>query len=341
MAGAKVTKKPGGGRRGPRAAAHRRKQVAKAPKGEQAVVITGICGRLGRRLARVLHRQRPVIGLDRRPFDDRPKDIEHHEIDIRRKKARELFRRKDIGAIVHLGVMHDPRGGSQVHHAWNVVAFQKLLDWVQAYQIPKLVLLSSANVYGPRPDNPQFLTEEAPLLGADRFSDMRDLVELDMLAQSFFWKHPGTETVILRPTNILGTVRNAASNYLRLAKVPTLMGFDPMVQVVHQDDVVQALALALRPGVRGIFNVAGPAPVALSRALRALGRPTIKIPHQLARFGVDRLWRMRMTSFPAPELDFIRYVCMIDDRRAREVLGHDPSFDLNETLHAVDEERWL
>lgn len=306
-----------------------------------AVVITGICGRLGRRLARQLHRSRPVIGLDRREFTGRPKDIEHHRIDVRRKKARELFRRPEIGALVHVGVMHDPRLDAEEHHTWNVIAFQKLLDFVQQYQVPKLVLLSSANVYGPRPDNPQFLEEDAPLLGANRFSDIRDLVELDMLAQSFFWKVPGTETVILRPANILGTVQNAPSNYLRLRVAPTLMGFDPMVQVVHQDDVVRAILLALRPGVRGIFNIAGPPPTALSGALRILNRPTLPVPHALARAGVERLWRWRMTSFPAPELDFIRYVCMVDDRRAREELGYRAEHDLTATLRAVDEERWV
>jgi UDP-glucose 4-epimerase len=327
--------------------AHERRSRAGAPlEGPEriergAIVVTGICGRLGRRLARKLHRERTVIGLDRREFADRPKDIEHHQIDIRRKKARELFRRPDIGALVHLGVMHDPRGKSDEHHSWNVIAFQKLLDYAQQYDVPKLVLISSANVYGPRPDNPQFLSEEAPLLGADRFSDIRDLVELDMLAQSFFWKHPKTETVILRPTHILGTVKNAPSNYLRLKVVPTLMGFDPMIQVVHQDDVVHAIRLALRPGVRGIFNISGPAPVALSRALKVLDRPTLPVPHTMAKLGVERMWRWRMTSFPAPELDFIRYVCMVDDARARQVLGYAPRFDLEATLRAVDEERWI
>jgi UDP-glucose 4-epimerase len=48
-----------------------------------------------------------------------------------------------------------------------------------------------------------------------------------------------------------------------------------------------------------------------------------------------------MTSFPAPELDFVRYVCMVDDQRAREVLGYEPAFDIDQTLNAVDEERWL
>ncbi len=325
-----------------RRSGERRRRSAPAATPELgAVVVTGICGRMGRRLARQLHRERPVIGLDRRPFEDRPKDIEHHPIDIRRKKARELFRRKDIAALIHLGVMHDPRGNSEEHHTWNVVAFQKLLDYVQHHDIPKLVLLSSANVYGPRPDNAQFLGEDAPLLGAGSFSDIRDLIELDMLAQSFFWRNPRTETVILRPANILGTVRNAASNYLRLKVVPTLMGFDPMVQVVHQDDVVRAVRLALEPGVRGIFNIAGPPPVSLSKALRMLERPTVPVPYGMAKRGVERLWRWRMTSFPAPELEFIRYVCMVDDRRAREVLGYEPKFDLASTLAAVDEERWI
>lgn len=306
-----------------------------------AVVVTGICGRLGRRLARRLHRNRAVIGLDRREFHGKPKDIEHHPIDVRRKKARELFRRPEIGALVHLGVMHDPRLGAEDHHTWNVVAFQKLLEFVEQYDIPKLVVLSSSVVYGPRPDNPQFLGEDAPLLGANRFSDIRDLIELDMLAQSFFWRHPRTETVILRPAHILGTVQNAPSNYLRLKVVPTLLGFDPMVQVVHQDDVVRAIELALSPGVRGIFNIAGPPPTPLSKAIRTLGRSMLPVPHALARATLDRMWRWHITSFPAPELDFIRYVCMVDDSRAREVLGYESTFDLKSTLESVDEERWV
>jgi UDP-glucose 4-epimerase len=179
------------------------------------------------------------------------------------------------------------------------------------------------------------------LLGAGAFSDIRDLVELDMLAQSFFWKHPRTETVILRPTHILGSVRNAPSNYLRLKVVPTLMGFDPMVQAVHQEDLVRAIKLALRPGVRGIFNIAGPPPLPLSQTLSVLGRSSVPVPHTLAKLSVERLWKFRMTSFPAPELDFIRYVCMVDDSRARQVLGYKPSFGITETLRAVDEEHWV
>ena len=305
-----------------------------------AVVVTGICGRLGRDLSRILHRKRRVLGVDRRAFVDPPGDIEHHQLDVRSHKAREIFRH-GVAAVVHLGVMHDPHESSEEHHDFNVVGLQKVLEYVDVYKIPKLVLLSSANVYGPRPDNPQLIREDAPLLGAGPFSDIRDLVELDMLVNAFFWRNPSTDTVILRPAHILGTVKNAPSNYLRLDPVPTLLGFDPMMQVVHQRDVVSAIDLALQPGVRGIFNIGGPEPMALSKAISVLGRRAVAVPHSLAKAAVKNLFRFRLTSFPAPELDFIRYVCMVDDTKARTEIGYAPSHNLEATLRAVDEERWV
>jgi UDP-glucose 4-epimerase len=304
------------------------------------VLVTGICGRLGRRVARKLHRKGAVIGIDKRPFPDRPVDVVHHQLDVRSKRTRDVLR-QGVSALVHLGVIHDPHGDSEQNHASNLVSFQRLLEGVENFGIKKLVLLSSANVYGPRPENPQFLNEDAPLLGAAPFSDIRDLVELDMACQSFLWKHPEVETVILRPAHILGTVRNAPSNYLRLAVVPTLLGFDPMIQLVHEDDVVSAIDLALSPGVRGIFNIAGPAPLPLSRAVQVLGRSTMPVPHGLARAALGQLFRLKVTSFPAPELDFIRYVCMVDDARAKKTLGYAPAHDLETTLRAVDQERFV
>ncbi len=305
------------------------------PEGEGAVLITGICGRLGRLFARKMHREGTVIGIDRRPFHGKPRDVIHHQFDLRRKKTRDVFRAGGIRAVVHLGVMHDPRASRKEHYSWNVVAFQKLLEYATQYGVPKLVLLSSANVYGPSAENPQFLTEEAPLLGAQHFSEIRDLVEVDMLAQSFFWKHPEIETVILRPSHILGSVRNAPSNYLRLERPWSMLGFDPMVQPIHERDVAHALGLALAPGVRGIFNVKGPGEVPLSKLFHVLGKRPLRIPATVAKPLLSRMWDARLTSFPVPELDHIRFVCMVDDSRAREILGYRPQYSLEETAFAV------
>ena len=50
----------------------------------------------------------------------------HEQVDIRRKKLKDIFRSEPIEAVVHLGVMHDPRASQAEHHSWNVAGFQKL-----------------------------------------------------------------------------------------------------------------------------------------------------------------------------------------------------------------------
>ncbi len=303
------------------------------------VVITGISGRLGRIVARRLHHEADVqiVGLDRRPMRGRPKDIEHHQVDLRSKQARDIFRAGDVDALIHLGVMHDPRARPAELYSWNITGTTKLLEYCQAYRVPKVVLVSSSDVYGPRPDNPQFLTEDAPLLAAQRFPNMRDLVEIDHLVSTFLWRAREIETVILRPVHILGAVRNAPSNYLRIARPPVLLGFDPMVQLIHVEDVADAIALALAPGRRGIYNLVGPGEVPLSVVLGELGREPLPIPHPVAKPLLSLAFRLGLSSFPVAELDFIRYVCMVDGRRAAAELGFRPGRTLRETIHAVAE----
>ncbi len=305
--------------------------------GRDKIIVTGIAGRLGRLLARRLHRwhEGRIIGIDRRDFPGRPRDIDHVRVDIRSKRARDVFRAGKVRALIHMGVMHDPRANQAEHHSWNVQGTQRLLEACAAYGVPKVIVLSSANVYGPRPDNSQFLTEDAPLMAAQDFPAIRDLIEVDMLASSYFWKQQSCDTVILRPVHILGSVHNAPSNYLRLPYPPTLLGFDPMMQLIHEEDVVESVLSALKPGVRGIFNVVGPGEVPLSTVLQELGRPSIPVPHILAKSILGTLWRTKLTSFPVPELDHIRYVCMVDGARAKEVLGFQPKHSLKETIRAV------
>jgi len=304
----------------------------------RTVVITGIAGRLGRIVARRLHRDGRfrVVGIDRRPFPDRPKDIEHHQVDLRSRRARDVFRGGEVDALLHMGILHDPRMSAAEHYSWNIGGTTKLLEYCQTWEVPKVVVLLSANVYGPRPDNAQFLHEEAPLLAAQTFPQMRDLVEIDHLASSFFWRAHQTATVILRPVHILGGVRNAASNYLRLRVAPVLLGFDPMVQVVHEQDVVEAMVCGLRGDARGIYNITGPGEVPLMAVLRELGRRTVPVPHPLAKPLWNAAFRIGYTRFWAEEFDFIRYVCMVDGSRAQRELGYRPRHSLRETIHAVD-----
>jgi UDP-glucose 4-epimerase len=302
----------------------------------KSVVVTGIAGNLGRALAKLLHGETHVVGVDRRPFAGKPKDVDHLRVDVRKARVEEAFRRGRVEALIHLGIMHDPRMPRSEAHSFNVIGTHKILDLCVRHGVRKVVVLSSANVYGPRPDNSNFLPEETPLMAAERFSEMRDLIEVDMYAQSFMWRHPDVETVILRPVNIVGpTVRNAPSNYLRLERPLTVLGFDPMVQLIHEEDACRALVLALRPGLRGVFNVTGAGEVPVSAVLRELRRKPIPIPHPLVRPLVRRAFEARLSGFPPEEVDHIQYLCVVDGSRFAREAGWAPAFSLRDTIRSV------
>lgn len=293
------------------------------------IMITGIAGNLGRIVAKDLHRGNDVIGVDRRPFHGGPKDVVHHQLDLRRKAAANLFRKRNIDAVIHLNILHDPRALLAEHYTFNLYGTTRLLEYCVKYGVKKFIFLSSANIYGPRPESAGYMTEDSPLMASQAFAGIQDLIAVDLLVQSFFWKHPELEVVILRPVHIIGPrVKNAPTNYLRMDPIVTLLGFDPLIQLIHANDVVHAIKSALKPGARGIYNVAGPGVVPLSALLDRLGRTTVPMPSSLARLMVESLWRSRMTSFPPPELAHIKYSCLVDDGRAQSELKYAPQVDL-------------
>jgi UDP-glucose 4-epimerase len=310
-----------------------------SPEREEArptVAVTGISGNLGRALARHLAPSVRLVGIDHRPFPDERVAVEHWQVDMRKARVEEPFAARRVDALVHMGIVHDGDLATSERHDLNVLGARRILDLCERHGVRKVVVLSSANVYGPAPDNSSFLPEEAPLLATSRRGDMRDLVEIDMYAQAFLWRHAGIETVIVRPVNVIGpTVRNAPATYLRLPRPFTALGFDPMVQLIHEEDVCRALELALRPGVRGVFNVVGPGEVPLSTILRELGRDPIPVPHFLLRPMLRWLQDGRCGVFPPDEVDHLQYGCTVDGARAANELGWSPRHTMRATIRSV------
>ena len=303
---------------------------------KQRIVITGIGGRFGLALARRLHRHCEIIGVDRRRVKRLPKDIDHERADIRRRRFEDVFRRERIDAVVHLNIMHNPRTSAGEHHDFNINGTKKLFELCAEHRVGKVIVLSSADVYGPDPRKTQFLTEDAPLMGGRNFGGIRDLISLDMFCNTFFWRHPEIETVILRPVHIVGQVNNAPSRFLRLERPITLMGFDPMIQLIHVEDVISAIERALTPGIRGVYNLAGPSPVPVSYVLDKLGREPRRLPEPVLRTMLKMGWALKLSDWPWPEIDHIKYICMVDDSRAREELGFEHSYEIDDIIRDIE-----
>jgi UDP-glucose 4-epimerase len=276
-----------------------------------------------------------VISVDRVDFPDRPKDVEHHVLDLRRKGAIQLLKKKKPSVVVHVSGIHGPPDGASGHRL--VDATVQLLSLVEQAKARKLVLVSSAVLYGPSATSGAFLSEEAPLLGAGVAADLADDISLDMMVQSFFWKRPEVETVILRPVHLIGPhLDNLATRYLKRKAVPTLLGFDPMIQLVHEDDLVGAIELVLPAGVRGVFNVTGSGQAPLSRLLAVRGALPLPLPQSFLESGLRRARALRLSNIDEGELGFLRYSFLVDGERMKSQLGFAPSRSLTQTLRDLD-----
>ena len=185
--------------------------------------------------------------------------------------------------------------------------------------------------YGAAPDSPMYHSEDEPPMGLANFPELADLVSADLYAGSALWRHPDLATTVLRMCYTLGpSGHGTLATFLRGALVPTILGFDPLFQFMHERDVVGAIVAALDKRLRGVFNVAGPQPVPLSVCVRETGRRSVPLPEfvfsrSLGRFGLPKL--------PRGALDHIKYGIVMDATPFREGTGFSHEVDEVQAMH--------
>jgi UDP-glucose 4-epimerase len=306
-----------------------------AQPGEK-VLITGIAGGQGRLIARRLGGTFALSGVDRVPWEDHPPEIPVHILDLRKRKMEDIFRTERPDAVVHHAFIRHFRAEPRVRHEVNVLGTKRLLEYCVTYGVKRVVVLSSSYVYGALPDNPYYVDEEYPLNVSRTYPEVRDLAEVDTLCSAFLWRHPEVATTIFRPVATLGpSVSSTMARYLRQGYVPMIMGFDPMTQFIHEDDVAEAVAVALEKGTHGVYNVVGPGAVPLSVAVRETGGTALPIPEPLARLVFGRLFQLGLYHTPPGAIDFVKYPCTLDGRRFRAATGFRPRFSLEDIFPSV------
>lgn len=222
----------------------------------------------------------------------------------------------------------------------NVLGTQKLLDLSHKYGIQRVVVLSTYHVYGAVAYNPALIDESAPLKAAGLSSDLVDSVELENLANIYLWRYPDLNITILRPCNIVGPgVRNSISTLLASERAPVLAGFSPMMQFIHIDDMADAIVLAYKKPVRGVFNVAPDDWVAYQQALKLCGCTRIPIPSVPPVVPRLLLKALRLKSFPSYLIAFFKYPVIIDGRAFSREFGFRPQRPLREIFHFYRENK--
>lgn len=305
------------------------------------ILITGVSTSIGRHLAAHLCQEKRVgviLGTSRheKPYflGDLPPDrFIYLTCDIL--KHRELtnfftshaFRDAKINTVVHLA-FHSRVAHSRNVHRLNVMGTKKLLEkCIENKDIKKFIFKSSDVVYKLLPSNPVFLDENAELnFDPDTDQWIKDRVDAEMICHSFM-DNRSMSIVILRMSSIIG--RNVAGQfnaYFDSKPIFKTMGFNPLINLLHMKDVIQAIKLSIfhRPS-RGIYNIAGvdTAPITTIAELsksRAIGVPESLLP---MINWVQR--KLKLTSYYySVDKDRQKYTCLLDISKAERELGYKP-----------------
>jgi UDP-glucose 4-epimerase len=300
---------------------------------KRRVLITGVSRFLGLRLAQRLERDPLVehmVGVD---LDAPPVLIDGLEFvraDIRNPLIARVLEATKVDTIVHTNITSSHRrfGGRSQMKENNVIGTMQLLAAAQrAQRVKNVVVKSSTAVYGSAPADPSILSEDHAHRRVELAGYGRDCADAETYARDFGRRRPDVQLSILRFQNVIGpTVRTSLTGYLSLPVVPTALGFDPRLQVVHETDAVEALYLALTRRIRAIVNIAGDGVVYLSQAIRLLGRRQLPLVLPLARATAGLMRRAGIIDFPLDQLKMIQFGRVVDTRRAKKVLGFSPGF---------------
>lgn len=300
------------------------------------VLITGISGAVGRLVAtQTLRAGHTVLGIDRRPWPDSPREIEVLRGDIRKRPAEDLFRTQRPDAVIHMATVNHYSARFEERYRINLQGTQRVLEHCHNHGVGQVIFVGRHTVYGAAPDSPLYHSEADPPMGGSTFPALSDMVAADLYAASAMWRFPEIKTAVLRVAYLLGPSRQGTlAEFIKGSRVPMVLGFDPLFQVMHEQDAARAICAAMDHRLNGVYNVAGPPPVPLSLLCEITGRQPLALPRpllsrMLGRFGLPKL--------SDGALNHIKYPVVIDDRAFREATQFEHQFDETQTLESF---RW-
>jgi UDP-glucose 4-epimerase len=307
----------------------------------RVILVTGVSRDLGRKFARAAA-EAPgvdrVIGVDVVPPRGDIGGVSFVRADIRNPIIAKVIAKEDVDTVVHMSVIATPgsSGGRTMMKELNVIGTMQLLAACQkAPSVRQLVVKSSTTVYGASSRDPAMFTEEMEPRRAPRAGYSKDVAEIEGYVRGLARRRPDLVVTVLRCANVIGPhVDSPIANYLRLPVVPTVLGYDPRLQFLHERDLRAALAHAVLAERSGTYNIAASGVLPLSQILRRLQRPTLPLPG-FALGGVGNTMRQVRISDFSPELRaLLTYGRGVDTTRMREELGFAPRFS---TAAALDD----
>jgi UDP-glucose 4-epimerase len=310
------------------------------------ILILGIGGGLAQITSRLILKENPhykIIGIDSRPLGHCPEieGLTYKSIKYSRGNFEKLFRDNQFDVVYHLARMSHgiTRGEDLVKRLeLSVMGTNRILDLATRFKVKKMIVLSTFHIYGALADNSVFIDEKAPLKASIKYSELRDVIDMDQICTNWMWQHQNEiETVVLRPCNIIGNqINNSMTKFLRGPFVLSPVDFNPMFQFIHEFDMANVLMRAIDELPVGIYNVATDDFISIAKAIDAVGSKKIPFPMSLADH-MNKVLRMAHMEVPDYFIDYLKYSCLIDNKLLKKHLGEGYwRFEITEALKLLN-----
>ncbi|MBI5512589.1 MAG: NAD-dependent epimerase/dehydratase family protein [Deltaproteobacteria bacterium] len=314
--------------------------LTRAPIPRRTIALTGADGFLGRNLVGLLEdddRVGRIVALDVEHPSTAGRKTRFYKVDLTQPavdaRLAEILHAEGVDTLLHMAFLASPTHHGAWAHELESVGTMHVLTACRERPVRKFVLWSQTLLYGASPSNPNFLPESHPLEAATQSRFLRDKVEAEEAVGRFARQLPSTLVTTLRLAPILGpTVNNYVTRYLGRRLVPTLLGFDPLVQFLHEVDALAAFKLAVVRDVPGTYNIVGDGVLPLSTVIRLAGRAALPVPHPLAPGLARALWAAQLSEAPPPFVEYLRWLCVADGSLAARELGFRPAFSTREAV---------
>lgn len=303
------------------------------------ILITGVSRRLSSKLAQRLERDpavESIVGVD---LEEPELDLERTEFvraDIRNPLILKVLETAEVDTLVHMAVIATPTrvGGRSAMKEINVMGSLQLFAACQkAETLRRVVVKSTTAVYGGSSRDPALFTEDMVHRGTPTSGYAKDAVEVEQYARDFGRRRSDATMTILRFANFMGSdIETPLTRYFALPVIPTAMGYDPRIQLIHEDDAVEVLVRATLEDHPGIFNAAADGVVTLSQAVRICGKLPAPVPLPFAAPVAGALRRFGLVDFPSDQLRFLVYGRVADTTRLKRRFGYTPKLSTRQSL---------
>jgi UDP-glucose 4-epimerase len=306
------------------------------------IAVLGSASFLGSRTLRRLAERHPrdtVVSIDIAAPPPTLENVRHRHVDLTRpasdQELLDVLRDEGVGTLLHFAFFTNPRRDSAYAHELESIGSLSVFAAAAAAGVGHVVMRSFTAVYGARGQNPNFLTEDRPLAPNPRFRWARDKHEAEQHAASFAKRFPDMRVTVLRMAPLLGPgVHTFYTSIFDKRVVPMVMGYDPLLQLLHPEDAVDAIDCALEAKPDGAVNVVPRGTIPLVTALLLSEKVPVPVPHPVAYVGADALWSAGIASAPGGFVDFARFLFVADGAKAEEVMKFKARYTSREALEA-------